>query len=99
MTTPPTMKLNSRDLEGVTDMTLQHYDERAESFREGTHGHDVSQNIAALLQHIEGNPPSAILDLGCGPGRDLKTFVEARSRPHRPGRFRAFRRNGARRGL
>jgi len=36
----------------------------------------VSQNIAALLQQIEGEPPAAILDLGCGPGRDLKAFAE-----------------------
>ncbi|HEX5841906.1 MAG TPA: class I SAM-dependent methyltransferase, partial [Pseudomonas sp.] len=28
----------------------------------------------ALLRHIEGEPPFAILDFGCGPGRDLKTF-------------------------
>ena len=25
---------------------------------------------------IEGTPPFAILDLGCGPGRDLKTFAD-----------------------
>ncbi|HEY2134508.1 MAG TPA: class I SAM-dependent methyltransferase, partial [Xanthobacteraceae bacterium] len=37
---------------------------------------DVSQNIAALLQHIEGEPPFTILDFGCGPGRDLKAFAE-----------------------
>ena len=53
-----------------------HYNERAEDFWQGTHGHDVSQNIAALLQHIEGKPPLAILDFGSGPGRDLKAFVE-----------------------
>jgi len=28
-----------------------------------------------LLAHIEGVPPFTILDLGCGPGRDLKTFA------------------------
>jgi len=70
------MKLNAHELEAVASLTLQHYNERAENFREGTHGHDVSQNIAALLQHIEAKPPAAILDLGCGPGRDLKAFVE-----------------------
>jgi SAM-dependent methyltransferase len=71
----PTMKLNAQDLEGVAAHTLQHYDQRAEDFREGTRGHDVSQNIAALLKHIEGTPPWTILDFGCGPGRDLKTFA------------------------
>ena len=70
------MKLNAHELEAVANLTLQHYNERAENFREGTHGHDVSQNIAALLQPIEVKPPAAILDLGCGPGRDLKAFVE-----------------------
>jgi len=70
------MKLSAHELENVASLTLQHYNEQAENFREGTHGHDVSQNIAALLQSIEGKPPYAILDFGCGPGRDLKAFVE-----------------------
>ncbi len=56
--------------------TLAHYGDRAADFWEGTRGHDVSQNVAALLRHIEGAPPFAILDLGCGPGRDLKTFTD-----------------------
>ena len=55
--------------------TLAHYDERAEAFRAGTRDHDVSQNIAALLRHVEGAPPFTILDLGCGPGRDLAAFT------------------------
>lgn len=73
--TRPATKLNARDLANVISLTLQHYDDRAEKFREGTLGHDVSQNIAALLQRIEGKPPATILDFGCGPGRDLKAFV------------------------
>ena len=28
------------------------------------------------MQRIEGKPPFTILDFGCGPGRDLKAFVE-----------------------
>jgi SAM-dependent methyltransferase len=36
----------------------------------------VTQNYAALLGAIEGTPPFAILDFGCGPGRDLKFFRE-----------------------
>lgn len=70
------MKLDAHELEAVASRTLQHYNKRAENFREGTQGHDVSQNIAALLQYIEGKPPLAILDFGCGPGRDIKAFVE-----------------------
>ena len=54
--------------------TLAHYDRNARSFWEGTKDHDVVQNYAALLEAIEGAPPFAILDFGCGPGRDLKHF-------------------------
>jgi len=73
MTATP-KRLSSKELEDAAALTLHHYAERAEDFREGTRGHDVSQNIAALLQQIEGVPPSAILDFGCGPGRDLKAL-------------------------
>lgn len=62
------------DLGPLTDSTIAHYDHAAESFREGTTGHDVSQNHAALLDAIEGVPPFTLLDLGCGPGRDLLHF-------------------------
>lgn len=55
--------------------TLEHYSRRADAFREGTRDHDVSQNVAALLQAIEARPPFTILDAGCGPGRDLATFA------------------------
>jgi SAM-dependent methyltransferase len=64
------------DLTAITRATLDHYGQRADAFREGTRDHDVGQNIAALLRAIEGAPPFAILDLGCGPGRDLRTFTE-----------------------
>lgn len=70
------MKLNPEDLEKIANLTLQYYNRHAEEFWEGTRDHDVSQNIEALLQHIEGEPPFAILDFGCGPGRDLKAFCE-----------------------
>ena len=59
----------------IAELTLAHYEARADDFWEGTRDHDVSQNVAALLSSIEGTPPFAILDLGCGPGRDLKTFA------------------------
>jgi SAM-dependent methyltransferase len=70
------MKLDAQDLEKVSNLTLEHYDKRAAEFWEGTRGHDVSQNIVALLQYIEGQPPFTILDFGCGPGRDLKAFED-----------------------
>lgn len=54
--------------------TLAHYEANAESFRDGTKDHDVTQNYAALLGAIEGAAPFCILDFGCGPGRDLAYF-------------------------
>ena len=70
------MPLTREELDHIASQTLAHYNERAEDFWKGTRDHDVSQNIAALLRHIEGTPPLTILDLGCGPGRDLKTFTD-----------------------
>jgi SAM-dependent methyltransferase len=58
----------------IARRTLDHYERNAQAFFAGTIDHDVSQNIDALLAAIEGEPPFTILDLGCGPGRDLKTF-------------------------
>ena len=55
--------------------TVAHYDRSAQSFWEATRDHDVSQNRDALLAAIEGEPPFAILDFGCGPGRDLACFA------------------------
>ena len=66
---------DAHDPRTVSARTLAHYNERAQTFREGTRDHDVTQNIDALLRHIEGVPPHTILDLGCGPGRDLKAFA------------------------
>ena len=69
------MKLNLQ-LKQITSLTLDQYNDGAEDFWEGTRGHDVSQNIAALLRYIEGDPPFTLLDFGCGPGRDLKALAE-----------------------
>jgi SAM-dependent methyltransferase len=70
------MKFDRQELERISADTLQHYNRNAEQFRAGTRDHDVSQNIAALLDHIQGAPPFRILDFGCGPGRDLKRLTE-----------------------
>jgi SAM-dependent methyltransferase len=69
-------KRNPQDPEKIAQLTLEHYNQYAEEFWQGTRDHDVSQNIAALLQYIRNEPPFKILDFGCGPGRDLKTFAE-----------------------
>lgn len=60
------------DSRASTVGTLAHYQRNAEGFRAGTWEHNVSQNIDALLQALaERAAPLAILDFGCGPGRDL----------------------------
>lgn len=59
-------------LDEISNRTLAHYEDSAEQFWLGTRDHDVSQNLAALLTAIEGDPPYRILDFGCGPGRDLR---------------------------
>lgn len=74
-------KLDSQELAEATGRTIGHYNARAEAFRAGTWDHDVSQNRGALLRHIVGDAPFRILDLGCGPGRDLVTF---RDQGHEP---------------
>jgi len=65
----------------ISAHTLAHYRRFAEGYRAGTWDHDVSQNIAALLAAIEGPPPLRILDLGCGPGRDLLAFSDLGHEP------------------
>ena len=66
--------LNFDQLKDLTRRTIGHYEFNAESYRTGTADHDVSQNYDALLDSIESKKPFKILDLGCGPGRDLKYF-------------------------
>ncbi|HZM36342.1 MAG TPA: class I SAM-dependent methyltransferase [Burkholderiales bacterium] len=70
------MKLSPQELRKISQQTLADYESRLASFWQGTREHDVRQNIEALLRHIEGEPPFAILDFGCGPGRDLKALSD-----------------------
>ena len=70
------MNPDDAELEHISAATLAHYGGRADAFWQGTRGHDVSQNISALLRHVQGAAPLTLLDLGCGPGRDLKTFAD-----------------------
>jgi len=64
----------TESLDDISRRTLAHYEHNAQGFFAGTIDHDVSQNVAALLGAIEAPAPFTLLDLGCGPGRDLKTF-------------------------
>ena len=70
------MKPPPQDIKTLTARTLAYYNRKAEDFFADTIDHDVEQNIASLLHHIDGTAPFTILDIGCGPGRDLQTFKE-----------------------
>jgi SAM-dependent methyltransferase len=61
-------------LRQISATTIGQYRAMATSYRDGTWNHDVRQNIQALLTAVTGPPPYRILDLGCGPGRDLVAF-------------------------
>jgi SAM-dependent methyltransferase len=62
----------------ISTRTLQDYDQNAEWFWNGTKDHDVTQNYEAFLSALNAGFPKdtakKVLDLGCGPGRDLKFF-------------------------
>lgn len=73
--------LSDEELRAIAHDTVASYQQRAEGFRDGTWGHDVSQNVAALLAAIPGEGPHRVLDFGCGPGRDLVAFRAAGHEP------------------
>jgi SAM-dependent methyltransferase len=68
------LRIDVEQLYRISEVTLAHYDQFAEAYWDGTRDHDVSQNYTELLDAIEGDSPYSILDLGCGPGRDLHHF-------------------------
>ncbi|TYQ25003.1 class I SAM-dependent methyltransferase [Pseudanabaena sp. UWO311] len=60
-------------MEKHEQITIAEYQLTAESYRVGTWNHDVSQNREALIAAMP-RETGKILDLGCGPGRDLVAF-------------------------
>lgn len=66
--------MKSIDVNFAVENTIDHYEFNAESFWEGTKDHDVDQNYAALQTNLPSFTGMTILDLGCGPGRDLLHF-------------------------
>lgn len=70
-----------KELEEIERVTVDYYNGSAQRFWEGTRDHDVSQNREALLRHMSGDGPFKILDLGCGPGRDLIAFKQMGHEP------------------
>ncbi len=72
--TEPVQRYDAPELRRISETTIEHYDRMAKPYWNGTRDHDVSQNYTALLEAIESEAPYSILDLGCGPGRDLHYF-------------------------
>ena len=60
----------------TSERTLQHSAQRAEQFKAGTWDHDVEQNRQALLKALPPKSRYDLLDLGCGPGRDVVAFTQ-----------------------
>ncbi|CAD6878962.1 SAM-dependent methyltransferase [Methylomonas albis] len=75
------METQSESLAEIEAATLNHYNQNAKSYWQGTKEHDVSQNYAAFLGALPQDEALDILDLGCGPGRDVFYF---KSLGHRP---------------
>ncbi len=75
------MEQRNEELVEIETVTLSHYNQNAEAFWNGTKDHDVTQNYEAFLAPFPKEKMLDILDLGCGPGRDVHYF---KSLGHRP---------------
>ena len=60
--------------DNVSDKTLQYYDTNASQFSASTRDVDFSSLQNHFLSHIPAG--GAVLDLGCGSGRDSRAFLE-----------------------
>jgi hypothetical protein len=56
------MQLNAQDLKEMVNLTLKHYNRRAEEFWAGTRDHDVIEKAAMpILWRFSGHSPCARL--------------------------------------
>jgi SAM-dependent methyltransferase len=66
---------------GLCGGTILHYERRAAVYADALLGHDTAQCRTAFLMAVSaavsGRIPLKLLDLGCGPGRDLTAFAAA----------------------
>ncbi len=75
------MGRRTETLDEIETLTLEHYNQHAEAFWNGTKDHDVTQNYEAFLAPFPKDKKLDILDLGCGPGRDISYFQSLGHRP------------------
>ena len=71
----PANALDNAQLRRISETTIGHYDRAAEDFRDGTRNHDVSQNTAALLEAIGGDPPMPSSTWVVGPEETCVIFA------------------------
>lgn len=58
----------------ISRLTLAAYDQMADEYREDTHTRERSADYALFFRHLANTDPLDLLDVGCGPGRDLAHF-------------------------
>jgi len=58
----------------TTDLTLEYYNEKADSFVNGTRNVDFSALQNEFTSYVKKG--GRVLDLGCGSGRDSKAFLD-----------------------
>ena len=67
-------RIDVEQLRRISQVTIAHYDQSAAAFWNGTRDHNIRQNYQRFWMRLTAIPPYSILDLGCGPGRDLQHF-------------------------
>ncbi|HEX2914813.1 MAG TPA: class I SAM-dependent methyltransferase [Chloroflexia bacterium] len=61
-------------MEETTARTIQSYNQTAALYAEGQYGFDMSRQQERFLQALPPGYREPLLDLGCGPGRDIRYF-------------------------
>ena len=56
-------------------LTIAAYDQMADEYWAETQNRDLQSDYDLFLRHLKGSGPFELLDLGCGPGRDLRYFA------------------------
>lgn len=63
------------DLRRADRLTIAAYDQMADAYWTETRDRDLQSDYDLFLGHLHGEGPFDLLDLGCGPGRDLRYFA------------------------